>query len=162
MIRKILYRFVINVRIIIHTCEEISVHRANTITCFHLSRLVCQFFFCIFHTNIATQTLIYITEIVPLVEFSPEEDIPEQEVERLLMAPPKSNANTFDPFVDTMVNEEVSDMLPFTLDRDGLRALDPTTILIAKQSLPLKTKYYRNLMPEWQISMCPECRQVSH
>lgn len=94
------------------------------------------------------------------MEFSPEEDIPEQEVERLLLAPPKSNTETFDPFVDTMINEEVSDMLPFTLDRDGLRALDPTTILIAKQSLPLKTKYYRNLMPEWQISMCPECLQV--
>lgn len=104
---------------------------------------------------------ICIAEIVPLVEFSHDEDIPEQEVDRLLMAPPKSNAETFDPFVDTMVNEDVSDMLPFTLDRDGLRALDPTTILIAKQSSPLKTKYYRNLMPEWQISMCPECRQVS-
>lgn len=105
--------------------------------------------------------MIYITEIVPLVEFSPEEDIPEQEVERLLMAPPKSNAETFDPFVDTMVNEEVSDMLPFILDRDGLRALDPTTVFIAKPSLPLKTKYYRNLMSELQISMCPECHQVS-
>lgn len=101
------------------------------------------------------------SEILPLVEFSPEDDIPEQEVERLLLAPPKSNMETIDPFVDTMINEEVSDILPLTLDRDALRALDPTTILIAKWPTPLKTKYYRNLMPEWQISMCPECLQVS-
>lgn len=102
-----------------------------------------------------------ISEILPLVEFSPEEDIPESEVERLLLAPPKSNTETFDPFVDTMINEEVSDMLPFMLDRDALRALDPTTVLIAKWKPPLKRKYYRNLLPEWQISMCPECLQVT-
>lgn len=65
-----------------------------------------------------------------------------------------------DPFVDTMINEEVSDILPLTLDRDALRALEPTTILIAKWPPPLKVRYYRNLMPEWQISMCPECLQV--
>lgn len=100
------------------------------------------------------------SEILPLVEFSPEDDIPEQEVERLLLAPPKTNIERIDPFVDTMINEEVSDILPLTLDRDALRSLDPTTILIAKWPPPLHTKYYRNLMPEWQISMCPECLQV--
>lgn len=101
-------------------------------------------------------------EILPLVEFFPEDDIPEPEVERLLLAPPKSNMEQIDPFVDTMINEEVSDIFPLTLDRDALRALDPTTILIAKWPAPLKTKYYRNLMPEWQISMCPECLQVQY
>lgn len=100
------------------------------------------------------------SEILPLVEFTPEDDIPEQEVERLLLAPPKSNMEQIDPFVDTMINEEVSDILPLTLDRDALRALEPTTILIAKGPPPLKTRYYRNLMPEWLISMCPECLQV--
>lgn len=99
-------------------------------------------------------------EILPLVEFSPEDDIPDEEVERLLLAPPKTNTESLDPFVDTMINEEVSDILPLTLDRDALRALDPTTILIAKWPSPLKTRYYRNLMPEWQISMCSECLQV--
>lgn len=95
-----------------------------------------------------------------MVEFTPEDDIPEQEVERLLLAPPKSNMEQIDPFVDTMINEDISDILPLTLDRDALRALEPTTILIAKWPAPLKVRYYRNLMPEWQISMCPECLQV--
>lgn len=105
--------------------------------------------------------MFFFTEILPLVEFTPEDDIPEQEVERLLLAPPKSNMEQIDPFVDTMINEEVSDILPLTLDRDALRALEPTTILIAKWPPPLKVRYYRNLMPEWQISMCPECLQVT-
>lgn len=95
-----------------------------------------------------------------MVEFCPEDDIPVQEVERLLLAPPKTNMETLDPFVDTMINEEASDILPLTLDRDALRALDPTTVLIAKWPQPLNTRYFRNLMPEWQISMCPECLQV--
>lgn len=90
----------------------------------------------------------------------PEADIPEQEVERLLMAPPKPDSMVIDPFVDTMVNEDVMDILPLTLDRDGLRALDPASVLIARWPSPLKTKYLRNLLPELQISICPECLQV--
>lgn len=100
------------------------------------------------------------TEILPLVEFMPEADIPEQEVERLLMAPPKPDSMAIDPFVDTIVNEDVTDVLPLTLDRDALRALDPASVLIARWPPPLKTKYLRNLLPELQISICPECLQV--
>lgn len=45
MIPKIHYRFVINAQITILTWEEISARRANTITCFHLSHSVSQYFF---------------------------------------------------------------------------------------------------------------------
>lgn len=100
-------------------------------------------------------------EILPLVEFVPEADIPEQEVERLLMAPPKPDSEAIDPFVDTIVNEDTTDILPLTLDRDALRALDPASILIARWPPPLNTKYLRNLLPELQISICPECLQVN-
>ena len=101
-------------------------------------------------------------EILPLVEFYPESDISDQEAERLLTAPPKSDTLSVDPFVDTIIHEEMSDTLPMTLDRDVLRAIDPTTVLIAHWPKPLKTKYYRNLLPELQISICPECLQVFH
>lgn len=104
--------------------------------------------------------LLNFTEILPLVEFFPDSDIPDHEVERLLMAPPKPDSTTIDPFVDTIVNEEASDILPLCLDRNGLRAMEPTTVLIARWPPPLKTKYYRNLLPELQISICPECLQV--
>lgn len=100
-------------------------------------------------------------EILPLVEFHTVPSISESEVERLLMAPPKPDAMSSDPFVDTMVHEDMGNALPMTLDKDALRAIDPTTVLIARWPLPLKTKYYRNLLPELQISICPECLQVS-
>lgn len=105
--------------------------------------------------------ILNLTEILPLVEFMPEADIPEQEVERLLMAPPKPDSIPIDPFVDTIVNEDVMDVLPLTLDRDALRALEPASVLIARWPPPLKTKYLRNLLPELQISICPECLQVN-
>lgn len=101
------------------------------------------------------------TEILPLVEFYPESDIIESEVERLLMAPPKPNMGHSDPFADTMIHEDITDTLPLTLDRDALRAVDPISVLIVKWPKPLKTKYYRNLLPELQISICSECLQVN-
>lgn len=104
--------------------------------------------------------LLLLAEILPLVEFHPEPGISEQETERLLMAPPKSDTLSTDPFVDTMVHEEIGTTLPLTLDRDALRAIDPMTVLIAHWPPPLTTKYYRNLLPELQISICPECLQV--
>lgn len=94
------------------------------------------------------------------MEFYPESDINDSEVERLLMAPPKPNMGESDPFADTMIHEDITDTLPLTLDRDALRAVDPISVLIVKWPKPLKTKYYRNLLPELQISICSECLQV--
>lgn len=44
----------------------------------------------------------FVAEILPIVEFMPEPDIPGVEVERLLMAPPKSDAKISDPFGETI------------------------------------------------------------
>ncbi|KAJ6643007.1 Intraflagellar transport protein 122 like [Pseudolycoriella hygida] len=101
-------------------------------------------------------------EILPIVEFYPESGISDTEVERLLMAPPRSNMGHSDPFADTMIHEDITDALPLTLDRDALRAVDPIAVLIVKWPKPLKTKYYRNLLPDLQISICPECLQAFH
>lgn len=160
-IRKNCCRCATNARTIVPTCVAINVPRVNRTTCFRLCRSVSP---CEPLTPSATQLKFAIflnfTEILPLVEFVPESDIPEQEVERLLMAPPKPDTMAIDPFVDTIVNEDVIDVLPLTLDRDALRALDPASVLIARWPPPLKTKYLRNLLPELQISICPECLQV--
>lgn len=169
MIQKTPCRCATNVLTTIHICVEISVHHASISTFSHSYRLVNIFRrLCQASSSIQCNLFwfpilcnFWFSEILPLVEFTPEEEILDQEVERLLLAPPKSNMESIDPFVDTMINEDVSDILPLTLDRDALRALEPTTILIAKWPPPLKVRYYRNLMPEWQISMCPECLQVS-
>jgi intraflagellar transport protein 122 len=53
-------------------------------------------------------------------------------------------------------------MLPLTLDRDALRAIDPRNVIIVKRPKPLKTKFFRNLLPELGISLCPSCNQCFH
>lgn len=98
-------------------------------------------------------------EILPLVEFMLEQDIDDNEAERLLMAPPKIEHH--DSYSDTMVNEEIGDM-PSVVDRALLRALDPRSIHIVKGPTLLKPKYYRNVLPELQITFCPSCSQAFH
>lgn len=101
-------------------------------------------------------------EILPLAEFHLESDISQEEAERLLMAPPRSNNESFDPFTDTIVQDEIGDLLPLTLNRDSLRAIDPRNVILMKWPTPIGTKYFRNLLPELQITICPECVQAFH
>lgn len=102
-------------------------------------------------------------EMLPLVEFTAaEENITEAEVERLLMAPPKSNELHPDAFTDILVHEDISGMDLMELDRDGLRMVDPRSVIIVKWPKPFKTRYYRNLIPDLLITVCPECFHAFH
>lgn len=99
-------------------------------------------------------------EILPLAEFFPESDITAEEAERLLMAPQKENA--IDPFTETIIQDDIGDLLPITLNRESLRAIDPRNVIFMKWPKPIGTKYYRNLLPELQITVCPGCIQAFH
>lgn len=101
-------------------------------------------------------------EILPLAEFYPETDISQEEAERLLMTPPRPNDESIDPFTETIVQDEIGDLLPLTLNRESLRAIDPRNVIMMKWPIPIGTKYYRNLLPELQITICPECVQAFH
>lgn len=89
-----------------------------------------------------------------------ESDISDEEAERLLMTPQKVNESHPDPFADHMIHEEFNDNMPKELDRDSLRAIDSRSVLIIKRSPPFKTIYYRNILPDLQITICPECHKV--
>lgn len=101
-------------------------------------------------------------EILPLAEFYPESDITQEEAERLLMTPPKLNHETIDPFTESIVQDEIGDLLPLTLNRESLRAIDPRNVILMKWPAPSGTKYFRNLLPELQITVCPNCIQAFH
>ncbi|XP_017129587.1 intraflagellar transport protein 122 homolog [Drosophila elegans] len=91
-------------------------------------------------------------EILPLVQFYPEVDISDSEAERLLLAPAK-HAEDSDPF-----NEDVASALPLSLDRNGLRAIDPNHVLILKRrGKNVRNVYYRNILPDLQVTYCPQC-----
>jgi intraflagellar transport protein 122 len=99
-------------------------------------------------------------EILPLAEFYPESDISHEEAERLLMAPQKDDA--MDPFQETIIQDEIGDLLPITLNRESLRAIDPRNVIMIKSPQPIGIKYYRNLLPELQITICTGCSQAFH
>lgn len=97
----------------------------------------------------------FFSEILPLVQFYPEVDIPDAEAERLLLAPTK-NADDADPF-----NEDVASALPLSLDRNALRAIDPNHVLILKRhDKHIRNIYYRNILPDLQVTYCSECLLV--
>lgn len=102
-----------------------------------------------------------ISEILPLVEFYLETDITDEEAERLLMAPQKSNESHPDIFTDHMIHDDINENMPRILDRVSLRAIDSRSVLIVKRSPPFRTIYYRNFLPDLQITICPECHKVS-
>ncbi|KAL9910885.1 intraflagellar transport protein 122 homolog [Glossina fuscipes fuscipes] len=95
-------------------------------------------------------------EILTLVQFYPEIDISDTEAERLLLAPPKASEDQ-DQF-----NEDVASALPLSLDRNALRAIDPNHVLVLKRRNKPSSKfvYYRNILPDLQITYCPECLLV--
>jgi len=64
-------------------------------------------------------------------------------------------------YLTDLYDKDIMDALPLTLDREALRAIDPRSVIIVKWPQPLRTKYYRNLLPDLQISICPECCQVN-
>ena len=101
-------------------------------------------------------------EILPLAQFYPETDISKEEAERLLMTPPKPNDIAIDPFTETIVQDDIGDLLPLTLNREALRAIDPRNVVLKKWPAPIGTLFFRNLLPELQITICPECIQAFH
>lgn len=108
------------------------------------------------------------------MQFDTEADIEPAEAERLLLTPPKSTTanghhtsgsdNTAN--IDTMVHDadaSITDLLlSQPLDRSALRAIEPAAVLVARWPPPLRTRFYRNLLPELQITICPECWQAFH
>lgn len=58
--------------------------------------------------------------------------------------------------------QDIIDTFATSLNRDALRAIDPREVIIMKGPKPLPTKFYRNLLPELQITVCPECNNAFH
>lgn len=49
-----------------------------------------------------------------------------------------------------------------TVGRGVLKSMDPSTVIIIKWPKPFKTRYFRNLLPDLQISLCKCCLKVGY
>ncbi|KYN32363.1 hypothetical protein ALC56_13220 [Trachymyrmex septentrionalis] len=95
-------------------------------------------------------------EILPLVEFELEDDITDEEAEKLIEEPvhliKKKN----------YLSQEKSTNSTVTVGRGVLKSMDPSTVIIIKWPKPFKTRYFRNLLPDLQISLCKCCLKLFH
>ncbi|XP_012279174.1 intraflagellar transport protein 122 homolog [Orussus abietinus] len=114
-------------------------------------------------------------EILPLVEFELEENITDEEAEKLIEEPlpPSESSNSIDQL--TLADEE-ADLFTarlmryenklggstITVGRGVLTSMEPSTVLIAKWPKPFKTRYFRNLLPDLQVTLCKTCLKLFH
>ncbi|PRP80717.1 hypothetical protein PROFUN_11590 [Planoprotostelium fungivorum] len=121
-------------------------------------------------------------EILPLVEFYPDDDITDEEAERLIERDPpigglKSNnkadslvlgehVDTFetDPFarvLDRYEQEGVTE--PVFVSRDVLVMMRRTEVFVKRwNSVGVRNQYYKLMVPEVPVILCPSCYHFFH
>jgi hypothetical protein len=49
---------------------------------------------------------------------------------------------------------------PITVSKATLQAMEPSAVVICRWPLPLRYQFYRNLLPDLQITLCNSCNKV--
>ncbi|CAB0043487.1 unnamed protein product [Trichogramma brassicae] len=112
-------------------------------------------------------------ENLPLVEFELEPGITDEEAKRLIEEPVQNdasidsnnqfilNASQTDLFMARLVQyEDGRSGSTVMVDRDVLKNMDPSSVLIVKWPKPFVTRYYRNLLPDLQVTFCRSCLKL--
>lgn len=122
-------------------------------------------------------------EILPLVEFQLEDDIDDDEAEKLIYENIDNihgdDDNDDDNNIENQltIDDNITDlftakMIKFNdpkigdsivkVGRKVLKNIEPTSVIIIKWPLPFRTKYYKNLLPDLQITFCKYCLRLFH
>ncbi|XP_048067045.1 intraflagellar transport protein 122 homolog isoform X1 [Megalobrama amblycephala] len=126
-------------------------------------------------------------EVLPLVEFYLEEDISDEEAVSLIdLEVPRVERNGSwqemsggesqclklddgtedpedDPFTAKLSFEQGGrEFVPVVVSRAVLRSMSRRDVLIKRWPKPLSWQYYRSLLPDVSITMCPSCFQMFH
>ncbi|XP_057887813.1 intraflagellar transport protein 122 homolog isoform X2 [Melospiza georgiana] len=67
-----------------------------------------------------------------------------------------------DPFTAKLSFEGGSEFVPVVVSRAVLRAMSRRDVLVKRWPRPLRWQYYRSLLPDASITMCPSCFQMFH
>ena len=69
-----------------------------------------------------------------------------------------------DPFVTSLISyhQPDQDYKPVRVTRNALQHIKASEIIVVDFGRPLPAKYYRNLMPDLQIVVCPSCFKVAN
>ncbi|GBM25787.1 Intraflagellar transport protein 122, partial [Araneus ventricosus] len=119
--------------------------------------------------------------ILPVVEFFLEDGIDDDEAYKLLARKPKleSNNSTMmmdsntqylkiednDPFEDDAdiftYDAATGEAGPLVLNHKKLEMMNLSEVIICKWPHPLRTQYFKNVLPSVQIHKCVKCNKVS-
>ncbi|KAK6474086.1 intraflagellar transport protein 122-like protein [Huso huso] len=127
-------------------------------------------------------------EVLPLVQFYLEEGISDEEAVALIdLEAPRAEkkgdkwlemnndeSQTLrleesvddteeDPFTAKLSFEQGgSEFVPVVVNKSVLRSMSRRDVLIKRWPKPLQWQYYRSLLPDVSITMCPSCFQMFH
>ncbi|XP_067012221.1 intraflagellar transport protein 122 homolog [Anabrus simplex] len=129
-------------------------------------------------------------EVLPLVEFQLEPNISDEEAVRLIEAPTPTRsgggdhtgwtqgggedvqtlhfderASTLaDPFTAKLMafENEGEEFVPVVVNRSTLLTMEPSSVIICRWPPPLRFRFYRNLLPDLQITLCSSCNKIFH
>uniref|UniRef100_H2Z1N2 Intraflagellar transport protein 122 homolog n=1 Tax=Ciona savignyi TaxID=51511 RepID=H2Z1N2_CIOSA len=105
-------------------------------------------------------------EVLPLVEFTLEDGISDEEACRLIDSsskPPRSDEwKDNDRDAQSLQMDGGGDYVPVVVNRVVLRSLSRGDVFIRRWAAPLRFQYFKNLMPEVAVAMCDSCFQMFH
>uniref|UniRef100_A0A672SCQ1 Intraflagellar transport protein 122 homolog n=1 Tax=Sinocyclocheilus grahami TaxID=75366 RepID=A0A672SCQ1_SINGR len=123
----------------------------------------------------ASRQSVACSEVLPLVEFYLEDDISDEEAVSLIdLEVPRVERNSSwqemsrgdpedDPFTAKLSFEQGGRaFVPVLVNRAVLRCMSRRDVLIKRWPRPLSWQYYRSLLPDVSITMCPSCFQMFH
>ncbi|KHJ88934.1 hypothetical protein OESDEN_11261 [Oesophagostomum dentatum] len=117
------------------------------------------------HCKTAFQFSFATFEILPLIEFFIDEDIPTEEAVSLVESEPPLSDSNFNPFqnashlCDRLFQKKSGEI---RLNRDDLTRLEKGQVIILHWPEPLKTRFLFNQLPSISVSKCPSCNKVFH
>ncbi|XP_043287356.1 intraflagellar transport protein 122 homolog isoform X2 [Venturia canescens] len=115
-------------------------------------------------------------EILPLIEFELDESITDEEAQRLIEESIYIDdgnvlvedqltlrSNEADLFTARLMRyEEKLGGSTIKVGRKVLKSMEPSSVLIVKWPKPFKTRYFRNLLTDLQVTFCKSCLKLFH
>ena len=126
-------------------------------------------------------------EILPLVEFTLEDDISDLEAMSLIESSSASsttqdvtdgdndggpevmmmdgdNDASSDPFSNKLFSfqQDGNTFTPVVVGRKALIAMEPGDVIVFKWETPLRFQFFKNIMPDMAITKCESCNRVFH
>ncbi|VDO70431.1 unnamed protein product [Haemonchus placei] len=102
-------------------------------------------------------------EILPLVEFTVDPDLPIDEAVKLVESEPPITESNFNPFQAASVSgHSEKKSTEVCLNAGDLAKLEKGQVVVLHLPPPLKTRFLFNQMPSISVSKCPSCNKVFH